>query len=225
MLVPEDVHTVQRDHGLATVHVNHGLIGVHADGIFRQHVAERMAGDREVMLAGDEVLDAEVRGALLVHDEVGDLGAAVAGAAAGAVMARRRTALVSRAAGSSAGASRTDQSDMAADDHFLGRLAGRLNDFQFATGDCGLAKRTAYGGAALLDNGVVPDTADVDRVVAGDAMLGDRAPMADSERVVAAAHEDGAVTGDVDLVVTVAGDHGPPAINSDIRLPASRNTD
>jgi len=57
MLDAADGHTVEGDHRLATIHVDHAaLVGMHADLVFRQQVGKRMSVELQVTCAaGDEV--------------------------------------------------------------------------------------------------------------------------------------------------------------------------
>jgi hypothetical protein len=226
MLVSVDGHTVQLDRRPATIHADHGLVSMEGNVLHILHVVERMTRDKQVILAGDEVLKEMLTVVLEEVEEVVAAAAAVTAAADHGVMARTAALRVGRAvpAGSAGGPS-TDQRHMAADHYFPGRLAGRLDDFQLAAEDRGLAERTRYRGGPLLDNVVVTSTSDVDRVMTGDAMLGDCAAIAEGKRVVAAPDDYFAASGDVDLIGTVAGDYGAAAENGYVRLPATSNTD
>ena len=112
---------------------------------------------------------------------------------------------------------------MTADHDFLGRMAGGFNDLKRAAVDRGMAERARYGGMALLGDGIDAGATDVDRVMTGDAMLGDRAALTKGEGIVAAADDDLAYAGDVNLVMTVAGDNRTVTKNGYIRLPTARD--
>ena len=77
---------------------------------------------------------------------------------------------------------------------------------------------------ALLVNGGVAG-ADVDRVMAGGAVLADHAALLQRQRVVTAADDDFTLACDVDRIVTIAGDYGSTAEDRDVNIAATRNTD
>jgi hypothetical protein len=57
MLVPADMYTVQRDHCLAAIHADHGLVALGADFVSLRHEGERVTREIQVIVAGDEVLE------------------------------------------------------------------------------------------------------------------------------------------------------------------------
>src|SRR5580700_208903 len=228
--LPGDIVQVQLDRRLATIHADRGLVGMQGDVLHILHVIERMARDKQVLLAGDEVLEQMLA---VVFEEikrrVAALAAAMAAAAADGVVAR--TALrVSRAGASRGAVARTAGAASGGGDLAVGEdddalLAARLKHLQRRVGDDRLAKGPRYGGVAFLADDVVAAGAEVDRVVARKTMLGDRPTMAHHQSVVAAADDDGAIARDVDIIVTVTRNDGAPAKNGYVNVSATRNTD
>jgi hypothetical protein len=239
MLVPVDqthLHAVQLNGGAAAVHGNDGVGTVGADVVGTVHrEGDRVTGDDQMILSGEEVLDEVPAVALLMRVEVeeamatraGSRGVMTAARSAGgravARAARRRAMTGAACCGGLARAA--DQRDVTADRDFPRRMPRLLNNFQRAPGDRGMTECAADGGVALLNDGVVAGAADVNRVMAGGAMLDDRAALAEGQGIVAAADDDLALPGDVDLVVAVASEHGAAAKNGDINPSATRNTD
>jgi hypothetical protein len=228
------LHTVQLDGGAAAMHADDGIGALGTDVVGTVHrEGDRGTVDNQIILAGEEVLDEVLAVALLLRVEVeevmptraGGRGVMTRSAGRRGVARAARCRGVARAARRSGGAGASDQRDVAADRDFPGRMSRLLNNFERAPGDRGMAECAADGGAALLNDGVVAGAADVDRVMAGGAMLDDRAALAEREGIVAAADDDLALACDVDLVVAVAGEHGAAAKNGDIDFSASGNTD
>jgi hypothetical protein len=239
VLVPADMDTVQRDHRLATIHADHGLVGMGRDGVRLCGEGERMTRQIQMILARDEVLQERmarigVRGEEVLGEDVathavhartgfheGDAGVS-AGKLRG-VRATEQCGVTVHVSGVRNGMRRTARAAGAAGRS--GRATGPFDDLQHAAIHRGRAERARDGGVALFGDEVGAGRTDVDRVITRGASLGDRATLAEGERIVAAADDDLARTGDIDIVAAVAGKYGAVAKNGDVDLPATGNTD
>jgi hypothetical protein len=240
VLVPADMDAVQRDHRLATIHADHGLVGKGRNGVRLCGEGERMTRQIQMIVARDEVLQERMARLVVRGEEV--LGEDVATHAVHA-----RTGFHEGDAGVSAGKLRgvraTEQGGVTVHVSGVrkeamrrttraagaagrsGRATGPFDDLQHAAIHRGRAERARDSGVALFGDEVGAGRTDVDRVITRGASLGDRATLAKSERIVAAADDDLARTRDVDIVAAVAGKYGAVAKNGDVDLPATGNTD
>ncbi len=226
-------YALQLDRRLSAIDTDVGVATMRTDVVVRLQIGERVSLDVE-LIARNEILD-DVVTALLRGEEFEEILSCAA--KHGVVTRPPDEGVVARAALHECGAGTADkfrgsaaayQRRFAADRDVFGD-AVRMNDFQLAADDCGLAERAAavgarYGGMTLLVNGAVAST-EIDRVVTMGAVLADDATRVQRQRVVTAANDDLAFARDIDRIVTVACDYRALAIDGNVNVAAARNTD